>query len=101
MQCQLDKDGKWRESGNSIPVSRQLFAYEWDRLHAFARRVRWKVIFCLNVQLRSEGEWNSSNAAMLVDYNAKRGYNTAWELGNGGFIRDRNVIHFVTIRTLV
>ena len=65
------------------PVSMEMLPYEWDRLHQFAQKVNWRVIFGLNVQLRGYLDWDMSNAITLIDYTLRKGYKTAWELGNG------------------
>ena len=35
---------------------------QWDNLNTFAKRVSWKVLFDLNIQLRNGTTWNASNA---------------------------------------
>ena len=83
IHCRMEEEEEVNV-GNNMPVALEMFPYEWDRVHKFARKVGWNVIFALNVQLRDyNDEWNVSNAASLIEYSAQQGYNTAWELGNG------------------
>ena len=57
---------------------------QWDGINRFTNEVGWTLIFGLNQLLRtSNGEWDSSNAELLIDYTMKKGYQVAWELGNG------------------
>nr|7RG8_A Chain A, Heparanase 50 kDa subunit [Homo sapiens]8E07_A Chain A, Heparanase 50 kDa subunit [Homo sapiens]8E08_A Chain A, Heparanase 50 kDa subunit [Homo sapiens] len=54
-----------------------------DVLYTFAKCSGLDLIFGLNALLRtSDGQWNSSNAQLLLDYCASKGYNIDWELGN-------------------
>lgn len=54
-----------------------------DKIFHFANRTGLRVLFGLNVLLRtSEMNWDSSNAEKLMNYMAKRGYLCGWELGN-------------------
>ena len=69
---------------DSNPVTEYLTQMDWDNVNNFAIKVDWKVLFGLNVQLRtSTGAWNSTNAASMIRYTSQRGYQTAWALGNG------------------
>ena len=61
----------------------EMLPYEWDRVHKFAKKVNWKIIFALNVQMRGVLDWDMSNALDLIQYSLSQGYRTAWELGNG------------------
>ena len=57
---------------------------QWDAVNTFVQNVGWKLIFGLNQLLRNtDGSWDSSNAEQLIDYTMKKGYQVAWELGNG------------------
>lgn len=82
IHCRVEGDGEQLEE-NTSPVAIELLPYEWDRVHEFAKKVGWKVIFALNVQLRGFLDWDMSNALSLIDYSLRQGYKTAWELGNG------------------
>ncbi|XP_078668077.1 heparanase-like isoform X1 [Branchiostoma floridae x Branchiostoma belcheri] len=55
---------------------------EWDHLNSFTRCVGYDFIFGLNVLLRSGARWDSSNAQLLLNYTAARGFKVNWELGN-------------------
>lgn len=57
---------------------------QWDAINSFARSVGWNLTFGLNAQQRTKGgQWNMTNAEMLIRYTEKRGYHVNWELGNG------------------
>ena len=57
---------------------------QFDILNTFVTEAGWKLVFGLNQLLRlSDGQWNSSNAELLIDYCMTKGYKVAWELGNG------------------
>ena len=57
---------------------------ELDAINDFVNEVGWRLIFGFNQLLRqSDGHWDSSNAEHLIDYTMKKGYEVAWELGNG------------------
>lgn len=73
---------------NISPVAIDLMPYEWDRVQKFAKRVGWKVIFALNVQMRGFLDWDMSNAISLIGYSLRRGFKTAWELGNGRWSKE-------------
>ena len=69
---------------DSNPEKINLTQMDWDNVNKFAVTVDWKVLFGLNVQLRtSTGAWNSTNAASMIKYTSQKGYRTAWALGNG------------------
>uniref|UniRef100_A0A8C5M216 Heparanase n=1 Tax=Leptobrachium leishanense TaxID=445787 RepID=A0A8C5M216_9ANUR len=54
-----------------------------DLLYRFANCSNLHLIYGLNALLRKEnGEWNSSNAKLLIDYCASKNYSMSWELGN-------------------
>ncbi|XP_037065117.1 heparanase isoform X2 [Peromyscus leucopus] len=54
-----------------------------DMLYSFAKCSGLDLIFGLNALLRTPDlQWNSSNAQLLLDYCASKGYNISWELGN-------------------
>ena len=64
---------------------------QWDELNVFVNKAGWKLIFGLNNLLRQpNGEWDSSNAELLIDYTMMKGYPVAWELGNGEFNNNNN-----------
>ena len=57
---------------------------QFDAINDFVDEVGWRLIFGFNQLLRqSNGQWDSSNAELLIDYSMKKGYEVAWELGNG------------------
>lgn len=59
---------------------------QFDALMNFADNAGWKMIFGLNLKLRfPNNQWDFSNAELLIDYCIKKGYQVAWELGNGKF----------------
>ncbi len=68
---------------NCSPMAIELLPYEWDRVNRFTKKVNWKVMFALNVQLRGYLDWDMTNAIALIDYSIRKGYKTSWELGNG------------------
>ncbi|ERE88253.1 heparanase [Cricetulus griseus] len=54
-----------------------------DMLYSFAKCSGLDLIFGLNALLRTPDlRWNSSNAQLLLEYCASKGYNISWELGN-------------------
>lgn len=58
-----------------------------DMLYSFAKCSGLDLIFGLNALLRTPDlRWNSSNAQLLLDYCASKGYNISWELGNGMYL---------------
>ena len=66
---------------------------QWDELNVFVNKAEWKLIFGLNNLLRQpNGEWDSSNAELLIDYTMMKGYEVAWELGNGKFNNNNNIV---------
>ena len=81
IHCKVEEDEELDENSSSVAI--EMLPYEWDRLHKFSKKVGWKVIFALNVQLRGYLDWDMTNALNLIKYNLQRGYDTAWELGNG------------------
>ena len=84
VHCQMEESQNSRTYDNNVsPVPINLLPYEWDRVHRFVKKVGWKIVFTLNVQLRNYTEWDVSNAASLIDYTEQRGYKTSWALGNG------------------
>uniref|UniRef100_A0A914V5M5 Uncharacterized protein n=1 Tax=Plectus sambesii TaxID=2011161 RepID=A0A914V5M5_9BILA len=57
---------------------------KFDRLNWFASSVGWRLIFDLNVLIRSpDGRYNTSNAEMLLNYASQMNYSMDFELGNG------------------
>jgi heparanase 1 len=55
-----------------------------DKIHEISQKAGWDVVFGLNLLLRrDDGSWNSSNPLEVMRYAAKKGFNFAWELGNG------------------
>ena len=56
---------------------------QWDAVNVFVEAVGWDFIFGLNVLLRVNGSWNSTNAEELLTYTTSKGYKVNWELGNG------------------
>ena len=56
----------------------------FDTLMWFVNACGWRLIFGLNQLLRyPNNEWDWTNAESLIDHCMKKGYNVAWELGNG------------------
>ena len=56
---------------------------QWDAVNMFVQAAGWDFIFGLNVLLRANGSWNSTNAEELLTYTTSKGYKVNWELGNG------------------
>lgn len=57
------------------------------KLINFAEEVKLDLVFGLNLLLRKNSHWNSSNAIKLFKYLSKRQINiTGWELGNGQLV---------------
>ena len=56
---------------------------EWDAVNMFVEAVGWDFIFGLNVLLRKNGSWDSTDAEELMVYTTSKGYKVNWELGNG------------------
>lgn len=55
-----------------------------DKIHLIASKAGWKVLFGLNVCLRTkQGTWDFSNPVKILQYVASKGYDFGWELGNG------------------
>ena len=81
---------------SSIPPRYQsaMTRQEWDAVNAFAKRNQLQVVFTLNAgpgSRKSDGGWDSQNAAELMAYSAKQQYPVAvWELGN-----ELNIFWFV------
>ncbi|KAF6204220.1 hypothetical protein GE061_002560 [Apolygus lucorum] len=58
-------------------------AENWKAINSFAEAVKMKLLFQLNVLLRNAfGEWNSTNAELILDIAFAYQYNIDWELGN-------------------
>ena len=72
--------------GGPIPDSNYTMnSTKWDFINKFVTSVGWDLVFGLNVFLRENGAWNSSNAEQLMRYSKMKGYDVSWELGNGMF----------------
>jgi len=56
---------------------------QWDAVNVFVEAAGWDFIFGLNVLLRANGSWNSTNAEELLTYTTSKSYKVNWELGNG------------------
>ena len=56
---------------------------QWDAVNMFVEAVGWDLIFGLNVLLRKNGAWDSTDAEELMTYTTSKGYKVNWELGNG------------------
>ncbi|KAL1132763.1 hypothetical protein AAG570_010715 [Ranatra chinensis] len=55
---------------------------DWIEINEFAKAVGLKLLFDLNVLLRINDTWDSSNAENLLDYSFAHHYNVDWQLGN-------------------
>ncbi len=56
----------------------------FDTLMWFVNACGWRLIFGLNQLLRyPNNEWDWTNAESLIDHCMKKGYEVAWEIGNG------------------
>ncbi|BES97533.1 Glycosyl hydrolase family 79, N-terminal domain [Nesidiocoris tenuis] len=57
-------------------------ADNWKAINLFAKAIDMRLLFDLNVLLRGNGGWNSSNAELLLDFAFAYHYNMDFELGN-------------------
>ncbi|XP_078588333.1 heparanase-like isoform X1 [Branchiostoma floridae x Branchiostoma japonicum] len=89
--CALSKNDstKWEGLGFEANVTEKkvfknftMSEVEWDHLNSFTRCVGYDFIFGLNVLLRNGSLWDPSNAQLLLNYTAARGFKVNWELGN-------------------
>ena len=56
---------------------------DWDDINSFARQTGLRLLFDVNVLKRTRlNEWNSSNADLLLRYNAERNFSLDYQLGN-------------------
>ena len=61
-------------------------AEQWDTINQYVQITGWDLIFGLNVFLRNswpKGDWDTTNAEMLMNYTIGKDYKVNWELGNG------------------
>ena len=59
---------------------------QWDAINQYVLMTEWDIIFGLNVFLRNswpKGDWDMTNAEMLMNYTIGKDYKVNWELGNG------------------
>lgn len=68
---------------NNITVT----GWHWSQLNEFIAKTGLDLIVALNVLNRQQGMWDLGNALDLISYSDKRGYNMAFQLGNGKLIR--------------
>ena len=67
-------------------VNSTMNASQWDAINEYALATGWDIIFGLNVFLRNPwpgGDWDTTNAEMMMKYTESKGYKVSWELGNG------------------
>ncbi|KAJ9597244.1 hypothetical protein L9F63_011918 [Diploptera punctata] len=57
-------------------------ASDWIGLNEFAQNAQLHLLFDLNVLLRTDSQWNDSNARVLLNFSDKRDYIINWQLGN-------------------
>lgn len=82
--------------GGPIPDSNYTMnSTQWDLINQLVKSVGWDLVFGLNVFLRENAIWNSSNAEQLIRYSMMKGYNVSWELGNGTF----NSLYIISVAT--
>ena len=77
-----------RDPVGDVHINFTMSGSQWDAVNQFVNTVGWKLVFGLNEAMRDpwpHGEWDSTNAELLIDYTMKKGYQIAWELGNGKF----------------
>ncbi|XP_069687976.1 heparanase-like isoform X2 [Periplaneta americana] len=55
---------------------------DWTALNTFAQSAGLELLFDLNVLLRNQSQWDSSNARQLIEFSDKFGFNVSWQLGN-------------------
>ena len=81
----FEKPTNCKENQQSVNVYSNftMNASQWDAVNVFVEAVGWDFIFGLNVLLRVNGSWNSTNAEELLTYTTSKGYKVNWELGNG------------------
>lgn len=63
-------------------------ADNWIKINEFCQATGMKLLFDLNVLLRtndSNSSWDPRNAELLLDYSFSQGYHIDWELGNGKY----------------
>ncbi|XP_024219010.1 heparanase [Halyomorpha halys] len=57
-------------------------AADWNEINNFAITTGLKLLFDFNVLLRENGNWNSSNGELLLDFSFAYHYEIDWQLGN-------------------
>ncbi|XP_072930730.1 heparanase-like [Epargyreus clarus] len=56
---------------------------KWAEINEFCKETGLKLLFSFNLLLRDrEHEWDSHNAAELLEYSRHKGYDIDWQLGN-------------------
>ncbi len=70
---------------------------DWDAMNEFTRLAEWNFIFGLNVFLRNNGSWDSSNARDLFEYTHSKNYLVNWELGNGKYVAYNNSMAILSL----
>lgn len=76
------------QSSPSLPVKQgrnniTITGWHWSQLNEFVAKTGLDLIVGLNVMNRQQGKWDLSNTLDLISYSDKRGYNMAFQLGNG------------------
>lgn len=76
------------QTSPSIPVKQgrnniTITGWHWSQLNEFVAKTGLDLIVGLNVMNRQQGKWDLSNTLDLISYSDKRGYNLAFQLGNG------------------
>ena len=56
---------------------------DWNDINTFAINTGLKLLFDLNVLLRDNNIWNSTNGELLLDFSYAYHYEIDWQLGNG------------------
>lgn len=85
----IQDTGLHRDNGDSHRAG-VMSPDQFDTLNKFVSLSGWNMIFGLNQLLLQDATqvWDSSNAELLIRYCMKKGYNIAWELGNGNVLEN-------------
>ncbi|KAJ4427950.1 hypothetical protein ANN_23962 [Periplaneta americana] len=73
----------WRRQSNLHRRGTCVTGADWMALNTFAQSAGLELLFDLNVLLRNQSQWDSSNARQLIEFSDKFGFNVSWQLGNG------------------
>ena len=96
MENKINHFDVWNQSKPVDSENFTMSAEQWDAINQYVQRTGWDIIFGLNVFLRKpwpQGDWDTTNAEMLMNYTITKDYKVNWELGNGTM----TVIHIIPI----